>query len=136
MKDLSKKILPMFLYVTLGLSGFLYLMFAFGILSEGILLNWCYVLSVIAGVISVVFPIVGMAQNLQAAKYTLIGLGLLAIILLVSYTLSTGEAYKIGERIVEGAVSRWSEAGLYTFYIMITLTLLVIIYTEVNKALK
>ncbi|HAW52528.1 MAG TPA: hypothetical protein DCX54_09420 [Flavobacteriales bacterium] len=111
-------------------------MFAFEVISHGLLLNWCYVLFVLAALSALIFPLVGMAKDFKKAINSLIGVAVLIIIFGVGYSLSSGEAYTIGDQVVEGTMSKLSEAGLYTFYVMILLAVGTIIYTEISKAFK
>jgi hypothetical protein len=86
--------------------------------------------------VAVIFPIIGIVKNFKSAKYSLIGVGALIIIYVIGLAVSTGEPYSIGERIVEGSVSKHSEAGLITFYVMIALAVGSILYAEISKAIK
>ena len=136
MMGINPKIYSALLYALMGISGLLYILFALEVVSEGIMLNWCFLLFGIAALVAIVFPLIGMVKDFARAKNSLIGVAALVVIFVIGYALSTDEAYKIGERVVEGAISQRSEAGLITFYVMIAVAIVAIIYTELSKAFK
>ena len=133
---LSSKLYSIILSSLLGLSGLLYVLFIGGIIGEALLINWCYLLLIIAGAVSVVFPIIAMAKDFKKSKNSLIGIGVLVLIFVLGMLMSSDESYNVGGSVVEGSVSQYSEAGLITFYVMITLAVIAIIYTEISKAFK
>jgi len=132
----NSKLYSTILLGLLGLSGLLYILFVLEMVSEGVMLNWCFLLLGIATLVAVVFPILGMAKDLKKAKSSLIGVGVLAVIFIVSYVMSTAEPYISGELVIDGSVTKASEAGLIMFYIMIFLAIGAILYTEISKAFK
>lgn len=136
MSGLNQKFYTILLYVLMGISGLLFILFMAGTVSEGLMLNWCFLLLGVAGIVAIVFPIFGMVKDFKKARNSLIGIGALAIIFAIGYGMSTDEAYVIGERVVEGTTSQRSEAGLVTFYIMIFLAIGAIVFTEISKAFK
>ena len=133
---LSSKLYSIILSSLLGLSGLLYVLFIGGIIDEGLLINWCYLLLIVAGAVSVVFPIIAMAKDFKKSKNSLIGVGVLVLIFVIGMLMSSDESYNVGGSVVEGSVSQYSEAGLITFYVMIALAVIAIIYTEISKAFK
>jgi len=136
MLGVNSKIYSIILISLLGLSAVLYILFAFEVVSHGLLLNWCMVLLLLAALSALVFPLIGMVKDFKKAINSLIGVGALIVIFIIGYTMSNEEVYTIGERVVEGTVSKLSEAGLFTFYAMIILAVGTIIYTEISKAFK
>ena len=133
---LSSKLYSIILSSLLGLSGLLYVLFIGGIIGEALLINWCYLLLIVAGAVSVVFPIIAMAKDFKKSKNSLIGIGVLVLIFVVGMLMSSDESYNVGGSVVDGSVSKYSEAGLITFYVMIALAIIAIIYTEISKAFK
>ena len=136
MLGINSKVYSIILVSLLGLSAVLYLLFAAEIISHGLLLNWCAILLIVATLSAVVFPIIGMAKDIKKAINSLIGIGALLVIFVIGYIMSNEEVYSIGDRVVEGTMSKISEAGLFTFYVMIVLAVGTIIYTEISKAFK
>ena len=136
MIGINSKLFSIMLFSLLGVSGLLYILFAFEVIGESLMLNWCFLLLIVAGLVAVVFPVIGMVKDFQKAKNSLIGTGALIVIFFIGYAMSSDEVYKMGERVVDGGISKWSEAGLITFYSMIILAVLAIVYTEISKAFK
>jgi hypothetical protein len=80
---------------------------------------------------SVVFPIFFFVQDFRKAKGTLIGLGVLLVIIFFSYSISTNEAYEAMN--VGPNVSQWVGGGITATMILIGLGLLLAVFTEVYK---
>ena len=134
----NNKLFSIILMALLGLSALLSLLFAFDIVSEGLLITWCYILLAIAAVTAIVFPIITMAQNPKGAKNALIGVGALIFICVIGYFMSGSEVYidHDGVLLADAATSQKSEAGLIAFYILGAGAIGSIIFPEVSKMLK
>ena len=125
------------LYALMGISSILFLLFMLtDLVGEGLMLNWAFLLLGASVLIAIVFSVLGMVKDFGKAKYSIMGTGALILIDVIWYVVSTDESYSIGERVVEGSASQQSEAGLITFYVMIILAVVAIVYTEVSKAFK
>ncbi len=139
MKGINPRIYSFVLFGLMGISAILFLLFMFSEEPEenasGVLV-WCWALLGIATVAAVLFAIIGMIKDPKKARNSLIGVAALVIIFFIGYAMSTDEAYKVGDLIVEGGTSKMSEAGLVTFYAMAAIAVLAIVYTEVSKAFK
>lgn len=142
MIGVNQKLYTIILFSLLGISGLFFILFLLGIEGEreefllNLILNWCFLLFGIATLAAVVFPVLGMLKDFKKAKGSIIGVALLVVFFIIGFVLSTEETYTIGESVIEGMTSKYSEAGLITFYIMIVLAIAVIIYTEISKAFK
>jgi hypothetical protein len=67
---------------------------------------------------------------------SLTGVGIMLVIVGVSYALADGTVLDIyGSTVTETAV-KWSDTGLFTFYILFVLSILSIMYTWVSKLIK
>ena len=91
-----------------------------------------YIALAIAAIAAIVFPVMFMFQDLKKAKWAFIGIGAMAVIFLICYALSSGEA---SERISEGQ-SRIVEASLFTFYIMLFVAIASVLYSTVSSYFK
>ncbi len=136
--DNNSKLFSIILMVLLGLSALLSLLFMFDVVSEGLLIMWCYILIAIAGITAIVFPIIAMAQNPKGAKNALIGVGVLILICAIGYFMSGTEVHTNveGDVLADAATSKKSEAGLIAFYILGAVAIGSIIFAEVNKMFK
>jgi hypothetical protein len=134
----NNKLFKFILIGLLGLSALLSLLFMIDVVSEGLLITWCYVLLAIAGLSAIVFPLINMAQNPKKAKNALIGVVGLLVICGISYVLSGSEVYIDidGKELADAATSQKSEAGLIAFYILAAAAIGSIIYAEVSKMFK
>ncbi len=134
----NNKLFSIILMVLLGGSALLSLLFAFDVVSEGLLITWCYILLGIAAVTAVVFPIITMAQNPKGAKNALIGVVALVVICVIGYVMAGNEIHMDidGELLADESTSQKSEAALIAFYILGAGAIGSIIYAEVSKMFK
>ncbi len=134
----NNKLFSIILMVLLGGSALLSLLFAFDIVSEGMLISWCYILLGIAAVTAVVFPLITMAQNPKGAKNALIGVVALVVICGIGYAMAGNEAHidYEGVLLADEGTSQLSEAALIAFYILGAGAIGSIIFAEVSKMLK
>jgi hypothetical protein len=134
----NNKLFSIILFSLLGLSAVLSLLFAFNMVSEGLLINWCYALLGIAVVATIGFFIIEMVKNPTKAKSALVGMAVLVAICAISYFMSGNEIHSNldGDVLADEATSQLSEGGLIAFYILGALAIGTIIYAEVSKAFK
>ncbi|HEY9081752.1 MAG TPA: hypothetical protein VIN73_00310 [Vicingaceae bacterium] len=135
---MNNKLFSIILYVLLGLSAVLSVLFFMDIVSEGMLINWCYILLGIATLTAIVFPIMTMAQNPKNAKNALIGIVGLAVIFALGYFMAGDEEVfdASAKLLADASTSQLSEAGLNAFYILGLGAIGVIIFSEVSKIFK
>lgn len=122
----------------LGLSAVLSVLFFVDVISEGLLIMWCYVLLGIAAIAAIVFPLINMAQNPKSAKNALIGVVALAVVCGIGYALAGSEEFFTldGKLLADASSSKYSEAGLIAFYIMGAAAIVAVVYAEVSKMFK
>jgi hypothetical protein len=134
----NNKLFSIILGALLGLSALLSILFAFDVVSEGLLITWCYALIGIAVVATLGFSLVGMATNPKKAKSALIGVGVLAVICAISYFMSSNEVHSNidGDVLADAGTSQLSEGGLIAFYILGVIAVGTIVFAEVSKMFK
>lgn len=134
----NNKLFSIILGVLLGLSAVLSLLFAFDVVSEGLLITWCYALIGIAVVATLGFSLLGMATNPKKAKSALIGVAVLVVICAVSYVMSGNEVHSNidGDILADAGTSQLSEGGLIAFYILGAVAIGSIVFAEVSKMFK
>ncbi|MDG1476089.1 MAG: hypothetical protein P8Q14_02995 [Vicingaceae bacterium] len=134
----NNKLFSIILGALLGLSALLSLLFAFDVVSEGLLITWCYALIGIAVVATLGFSLLGMATNPKKAKSALIGVVVLVVICAVSYVMSSDEVHSNidGEILADAGTSQLSEGGLIAFYILGAVAIGSIVFAEVSKMFK
>ncbi len=97
-----------------------------------------YALMAICVLMIVVFGISKIAGDPAAVKSAIIGIGGLAVLVGLSYVLSTGDdatTLYAKQNITEGT-SHFVGASLLSFYLLGGLTLLAILYAEVTRLFK
>jgi len=134
----NNKLFSIILIALLGLSALLSILFMVDIVSEGLLITWCYILLAIAAITAIVFPIITMAQNPKGAKNALIGVVALVVICALGYFMSGNEVHinLDGDLLADESTSQKSEAGLIAFYILGAGAIGSIIFAEVSKMFK
>ena len=96
-----------------------------------------YILLAFAFVSIIVIPLYFTITNFKKARQGLIGIGALAVVLIIAYMISPAdqgliyEAKKIGP-----TASKVIGGGLFTTYFAFIAIVLVILYTEVGKLFK
>ncbi len=137
MSEGISKSLAIVLYVLLGVSALLGVLFFAGSVDTEILIYWCYALFGLATAAAIIFPILGMAKNPKGAKSALIGVGALAVIFIVSYTMGGDEMLPKYEKFISGPeASKQVSMGLNAFYILAVGAIGVTIFSGFSKLFK
>ncbi len=101
-----------------------------------------YIIAGLAALLVIVLSIYNLFVNPKAARNALIGVGALALIIVVSFLLATPDidpefVINISENVeVTPALSKQVGAGLVATYILGALSVLAIIYTWISKLIK
>lgn len=93
-----------------------------------------YILLFVAVAAAVVFPIIQLAKNPKGAKGALIGVGVLVVVVGISYALSS-DVNPSNINITPEAAKQ-VDTGLYAFYILAIAAFVSLIYAEVSKLFK
>jgi len=97
----------------------------------------CYILLFIAVITAVVFPLLQITQNPKALVKSGAGVAGLVVLFFISYALSGSEvtAKYTTMGVAEGG-SKLIGAGLILFYIILIATVIIMVFSEINKAIK
>ncbi|PKP22859.1 MAG: hypothetical protein CVU05_02140 [Bacteroidetes bacterium HGW-Bacteroidetes-21] len=126
-------------YVLLGVSALMGLLFYAGVIGESLLLGWAYVLLIVAAASSLLFPIAQFVMNPKGAKGAIFGILGLVAVAVVTYLMSSGEPLDIlGYTGTDNNPStlKLSDMGLFTTYFLMFGALIAILVTEVYNAFK
>lgn len=107
----------------------------YSISGVGFSLSYTYAIFIIAALVAVLSAVRGMVINPKVLKNAAIGIGTLALIVVISYALGDGSDYEKYKDISEGA-AKWVSAGLTAFYITFILTLVTVLYSAVARLIK
>lgn len=88
-----------------------------------------YILVGLAALAVIGFSIYQLFANFSKAKNGLIGVGILALIVYISYLTSTSEVYENAGP----TVSQWVGGGITATFVLVALAFLAAIFTEVYK---
>lgn len=139
------KILKIFNYVVLGICVVVSLLFF--ILpantpqgKDGALLfTTAYILMALAVLLLVGFFIMNMIEHPQKIKFVLLGIVAAAVLVGVSYALSTPTAVGLNNELAHStsaAAIRWTETGIIAMYILFAGAILSLIFGGVRNAFK
>ncbi|TVR73533.1 MAG: hypothetical protein EA408_04310 [Marinilabiliales bacterium] len=151
MSNIIQKIITISLYALMGISVVLTLLFYFGadvpgtegtpmrepVVTETILI-WAYILVGIALLSALLFPTVMMIMNPKNAKKTLIGIGVIAVIVFISWQFASDDILPLAVDNPDNVPHVLKLAGtqLGTMYILLGLAILSIFYTEIRGLFK
>jgi inner membrane protein involved in colicin E2 resistance len=125
------------MYILLGISAVLSVLFFMESISEGVFLNWSYILLGIASLTAIVFPIINIIQNPKKAKMVIAGVVGLAVIFGISYAMASGYEVKLGEdNVIPAETVKMVDAGLIMTYILGALSIAAAIFDGVSKMFK
>ncbi len=135
-----KKITSLILYVLLGL-GILSIIpvFIFGDDAVDYMLYYTYILLGIAILSAVVMSVVNMGKNPGGGKVALIGLAGVAVILVISYFLSSSDPIMVSggkEEYTDKFGLIATDMGLYTAYFALGAAIVVALYGAIRNSLK
>jgi hypothetical protein len=138
MTVLASKILRIFLAVLLAISALLAILFYLDVVSDDLLIYWGYFLVIFTAVITIFFPIVNLITNPKSSIKIFIGIGMMVVLALVSYSLSTvGMTDLQLEKLeVTASIAKLVGAGLIFTYILAALAVISIIFAGISKILK
>lgn len=103
------------------------------------LLNWAYVLFIIAVIAAVIFPIVRLFTRPKQAMKSFIGLAALAVVVLIAYAMADGTPMNIiGYSGTDNVPSRliFSDTIIYTMYILFGAAITAIFATELLRKVR
>lgn len=96
-----------------------------------------YVLFGLAAIAAIVLPAINLAKSPAGLVKSLMGIGGLAVLFVVAYALSGDEvSAKAASFGISPASSKMIGAGLVLFYLVLLISIIGLIFSEINKALK
>ncbi len=151
MSNIISKIITISLYVLMGVSVALTLVFYFGSDVPGTeatpmrepvvtdtILTWAFILVGLAVLSALIFPLLRMILNPKNTKKTLIGIVVIAIIVFISWQFSSDDILQLATEHPDNVPHVLKLAGtqLGTMYILLSLAILSIFYTEIRGLFK
>ena len=149
MSNTLSKYLDILTYVMIGLSAVFMAMFYLGgelpnqahptPVYTDLLLHWAKVLLYISVGLAAIFPIIQLVVNPKGAVKGLMGLVVLGLVILVSYSMSDGTLLDLpgytGTDNAPGPL-QFADTVLYTMYILGVGTVVAIVVTEIIRKLR
>ncbi len=102
------------------------------------MLVWALVMVLLTIALVIIMPLFAVFQNPKSATRSLIGLGVLVVVLLVSYALASDEPIRLasGKMMDDSFELKFSDTALYATYIAFIGVILSILFGEVYKLIK
>ena len=104
------------------------------IVSFGIPLAYVAFGIAILGIIG--FSAFQMFQDLKKAKTALMGIGIMVFLFLLCFILAEKKEYTVGEIYVPAGQMQIVEASMYSFYILLAVSIIAIAYSSVSRYFK
>jgi hypothetical protein len=96
-----------------------------------------YAFFIVAVGAAIVFPLINALKTPADLLKSLAGIGVLVVVFIIAYALSGSEVtIKAAATGINASSSKLIGAGLITFYIVLILSVLGVVFSEINKALK
>lgn len=132
------KYLSIIKYILLIVSAILVALGATGVMDIDAMLLWGLGMIILTIALAVIMPVFGILQNPKSATRSLIGLGALVVMVLVSYALATDEPITLasGKMIDNSFALKFSDTALYATYIMFVGVIISLVFGELYKAIK
>ncbi|MDL2251862.1 hypothetical protein LJC12_03335 [Odoribacter sp. OttesenSCG-928-J03] len=105
----------------------------------GALLNWAYVLVVIAIISAIIFPIIRLFTRPKEAMKSFLGLGAIVVLILIAYAMADGTPLNIvGYNGTDNEPSTliFTDTLIYTMYLLFGAVVAAIIGTEIYKKVR
>lgn len=90
----------------------------------------------ICGAAWVIFGLLKIVTDIKGSLSVLIGIVAFAIVGFIAWSMSNGELTKVGKIEITESASHWSGAGLQMLYILLGITVLVALFTEIKKLIR
>lgn len=99
---------------------------------------WAYVLTVIAALMTLAFPLSQIISEPKRGRGTLVGIGALIVVVGISYSLASSEPLHFTTPNPNNVptVLKNVGAGLITMYLLVAIGIGAILYTEISKSFK
>ncbi len=137
MSEGLSKILSIVLYVLLGVSALLGVLFYLDAISTDMIIYWCYTLFFLGAAAAIVLPLINLAKNPAGGKAALIGLIALVLVFVISYVIAGDEMLPKYEAFIDGPEdSKMVGMGLIAFYILSLGAIGAVVYSSVSKLIK
>lgn len=123
----------------MGVSVVLTVLFYTNNITEGPFLVWAYILFAIAAFFALAFPVYFFISNPKKAIKALVGIGAMAVVLLIGYLLSDATPIVAAQNIPDFSdpmVLVLTDTGLIATYILFGVSFLLLLYTGARSAFR
>ncbi|MBL7855836.1 MAG: hypothetical protein JNL17_15660 [Cyclobacteriaceae bacterium] len=105
--------------------------------AEDIGLYLAYTVLIVAVAAAIVLPLLNALKHPKTLIGSLMGIGALVVLFVICYAISDSSVSPTARALgIDESSSKLIGAGLYTFYAVFIVSIVGMVYSEVNKALK
>lgn len=105
--------------------------------AEDIGLYLVYTVLIVAVAAAIVLPLLNALKHPKTLIGSLMGIGALVVLFVICYAISDSSVSPTARALgIDESSSKLIGAGLYTFYAVFIVSIVGMVYSEVNKALK
>jgi|GEM_PF-6427312 hypothetical protein len=137
-KSLAIRIVGIIAYILFGISLLLAVLFFINY-NEAPMLVFTYILTAIAMGTTLIFSVIGMFQSKKSMINSLSVLGVIAVLVLISYLMSSSEMptfFGVEGFKLTGSTLQLIDTSLFLLYILMASSFIGLIYTEIRGAFK
>ncbi|MDE6500136.1 MAG: hypothetical protein K2K83_05465 [Rikenella sp.] len=103
-----------------------------------VMLVWSFAMVILTIALTIIMPLIAVFQNPKSAVRSLIGLGILVVVFLVSYALATDDPIRLASgKVMDDTFDlKFSDTALWMTYITFAGVVLSILFGELYKVFK
>lgn len=137
-ENLVKLIVKVFTWSIMAISVVIALLFFVGYFNEAPFILWAYILTAIATLLSVIFPVIFMFVYPKKAVKTLLGIALIGVVFVIGYVLADSTpipdiSSTPNPDFENEGVLVWSDAGLIATYILSAIAVFALLFTGIKS---
>lgn len=103
-----------------------------------VMLVWSFAMVILTIALTIIMPLIAVFQNPKSAVRSLIGLGILVVVFLISYALATDDPIRLASgKVMDDTFDlKFSDTALWMTYITFAGVILSILFGELYKVFK
>lgn len=103
-----------------------------------VMLVWSFAMVILTIALTIIMPLIAVFQNPKSAVRSLIGLGILVVVFLISYALATDDPIRLASgKVMDDTFDlKFSDTALWMTYITFAGVVLSILFGELYKVFK
>ncbi len=101
-----------------------------------ILLNITTFLLYATAILAILGLVIDVVSSKKSLKYTLTALAGFVVVILIAMSMASNQPYELGGNVYSASVSKWSDTGLWTFYLLAIIALVLMFFSWIADFFK